>query len=33
VVVSAGVGTTIAESTMSATFTVAAGERVGFALQ
>jgi GH15 family glucan-1,4-alpha-glucosidase len=33
VVVSAGVKTTIEDSTMSATFTVAAGERVGFALQ
>jgi GH15 family glucan-1,4-alpha-glucosidase len=33
VVVSAGVVTTIADSTMTATFTVAAGERVGFALQ
>jgi GH15 family glucan-1,4-alpha-glucosidase len=33
VVVSAGVATTIEDSTMSATFTVAAGQRVGFALQ
>jgi GH15 family glucan-1,4-alpha-glucosidase len=33
VMVSAGVNTTIEDSTMSATFTVAAGERVGFALQ
>jgi GH15 family glucan-1,4-alpha-glucosidase len=33
VVVSAGVATTIEDSTMSATFTVSAGERVGFALQ
>jgi GH15 family glucan-1,4-alpha-glucosidase len=33
IVVSAGVKTTIEDSTMSATFTVAAGERVGFALQ
>jgi GH15 family glucan-1,4-alpha-glucosidase len=33
VVVSAGVATAIQDSTMSATFTVAAGERVGFALQ
>jgi GH15 family glucan-1,4-alpha-glucosidase len=33
VVVSAGVATTIDDSTMSATFTVSAGERVGFALQ
>ena len=33
VVVSAGVATTIQDSTMSATFTVPAGERVGFALQ
>jgi len=33
VVVSAGVETTIADSTMTATFTVSAGERVGFALQ
>jgi alpha,alpha-trehalase len=32
-VVSAGVATSIADSTMSATFTVSAGERVGFALQ
>jgi alpha,alpha-trehalase len=33
IVVSAGVKTTIEDSTMSATFTVAAGERLGFALQ
>ena len=33
VVVSAGVATAIEDSTMSATFTVSAGERVGFALQ
>jgi alpha,alpha-trehalase len=33
VVVSAGVPTAIHDSTMSATFTVSAGERVGFALQ
>jgi GH15 family glucan-1,4-alpha-glucosidase len=33
VVVSSGVDTTIADSTMTATFTVSAGERVGFALQ
>jgi GH15 family glucan-1,4-alpha-glucosidase len=33
VVVSAGVATTIEDSTMSASFTVAAGDRVGFALQ
>jgi GH15 family glucan-1,4-alpha-glucosidase len=33
VVVSSGVETTIADSTMTATFTVAAGEQVGFALQ
>jgi len=33
VVVSAGVPTAIEDSTMTATFTVAAGERVGFALQ
>jgi alpha,alpha-trehalase len=33
VVVSAGVPTAIQDSTMSATFTVAPGERVGFALQ
>ena len=33
VVVSAGVATTIDDSTMSATFTVSAGEPVGFALQ
>jgi GH15 family glucan-1,4-alpha-glucosidase len=33
VVVSAGVATVIEDSTMSATFTVSAGERVGFALQ
>ena len=33
VVVSAGVETAIEDSTMAATFTVAAGERVGFALQ
>ena len=33
VVVSAGVPTGIQDSTMSATFTVSAGERVGFALQ
>ena len=33
VVVSSGVETTIEDSTMSATFTVSAGERVGFALQ
>jgi alpha,alpha-trehalase len=33
VVVSAGVPTAIEDSTMSATFTVSAGERVGFALQ
>jgi alpha,alpha-trehalase len=33
VVVSAGVSTTIEDATMSATFTVSAGERVGFALQ
>jgi alpha,alpha-trehalase len=33
VVVSAGVPTTIEDSTMSATFTVSAGQRVGFALQ
>src|SRR5215469_3531381 len=33
VVVSAGIATVIEDSTMSATFTVSAGERVGFALQ
>src|ERR1700757_582160 len=33
VVVSAGVATAIEDSTMSATFTVSAGESVGFALQ
>jgi GH15 family glucan-1,4-alpha-glucosidase len=33
VVVSSGVETTIEDSTMSATFTLTAGERVGFALQ
>jgi GH15 family glucan-1,4-alpha-glucosidase len=33
IVVSSGVETTIADSTMTATFTVAAGEQVGFALQ
>jgi alpha,alpha-trehalase len=33
VVVSAGVATAIDDSTMSATFTVSAGQRVGFALQ
>ena len=33
VVVSAGAATAIEDSTMSATFTVSAGERVGFALQ
>ena len=33
VVVSAGVATAIQDSTMSTTFTVSAGERVGFALQ
>jgi alpha,alpha-trehalase len=33
VVVSAGVPTTIQDSTMSTTFTVSAGDRVGFALQ
>jgi alpha,alpha-trehalase len=33
VVVSAGVETTIEDSTMTATFSVAAGERLGFALQ
>jgi alpha,alpha-trehalase len=33
VVISAGVATAIADSTMRATFTIRAGERVGFALQ